>query len=280
WENNIMRVFSTRLVAATAICWGALVWGNWLVLNPAAPGRVWHALAALASVRPGPAVAALGGVLPQVGRLILLGLAALGAGAPALCWLLHDRDPRSMAPFAPALGAGLAALGVLGAGFLGLAFAPLAWGAVAAAAVGGGLRGRVRGWRWPVAVEHWPLALLIVLAGGCALLGSLAPEISFDALAHHLAHPQLYAAAHRVVSLPHHFLSHYPALLEMQYLLAFLLGGGAPLAKLIHFGWGMLTVAALADWARDDLEDAWVLAVVAGFLLLPYVQIVLMWAYV
>ncbi|MEK7765923.1 MAG: hypothetical protein AAB368_06765, partial [bacterium] len=38
--------------------------------------------------------------------------------------------------------------------------------------------------------------------------------------------------------------------------------------------------AALLAWARRSLEPRWALAAVAGFALLPYVQIVFMWAYV
>lgn len=278
-----MRTSSTRRVAATAICWGALVWGNWLAHNPMSPVRVARALAALADLRAGPAVAAWGGHLVLLAWAGGLALAAFGAGAPVRSWLSTARLPGS-GVMAVAVGAGFLGLGMLGLGLLGLASSGVGW-VVTAASCGAGawsLRGAfgLPSWRWMIRADTWPWTAILGLSLGTALLGALAPEVSFDALAHHLAHPQLYAAAHKVVGLPHHFMAQYPALLEMHYLLAFQLGGGAPLAKLIHYGWGVLTLVTLVGWARRTLEDRWALAAAAGFMLLPYVQVVFMWAYV
>ncbi|MEK7475140.1 MAG: tetratricopeptide repeat protein [Candidatus Coatesbacteria bacterium] len=270
--------FSTRLVAAAAVAWGLLVWANWLAHNPLSARQVFVALAAFAKLQPGPALAAWG---PHLGRLLLLGLlatAAAGLGVPVLGWLAR-RGGTSPGLLAAGLGSGVAALAVLGAGLAGLAFRGPAWICVGVAAVAGLRRLRLPRWGWALKAGCWPMTAALGVALFVALLGALAPEVSFDALAHHLAHPASWAAAHKVHGLPYHFLALYPAVLEMQYLLAILLDGVA-LAKLVHFGFGLLTIAALVAWARRTLPDAWALAAAAGFALLPYVQTVAMWAYV
>jgi len=259
------------------------VWGNWLAHNPVSPVRAARALAALTHVSAGAAVAAWGGHLVLMAWAGGLALAAYGAGSPVRGWLSSAAIPGA-GVMAVAVGAGVLGLGVLGLGMSGLAFRGVGWAVTAAAGLAGAwtLRGAVGvpSCRWMVRMDTWPWTAVLGLSLAIALLGALAPEVSFDALAHHLAHPQVYAAAHKVVGLPHHFMAQYPALLEMNYLLAFLLGGGAPLAKLIHFGWGLVALVALVGWAREIVEDRWALAAAAGFMLLPYVQVVFMWAYV
>jgi len=99
-------------------------------------------------------------------------------------------------------------------------------------------------------------------------------------MAHHLAHLELYAVRHKVVALPYHFLATYPALLEMQYLVARLVSGTPQLARLLHWSWGVLTLGTLVGWARESLEDVWALAAAAVLLFVPYVQLVMMWGYV
>jgi hypothetical protein len=270
--------FPTRLVAAAAICWGLLVWANWIPRNPVSPRQVAIALAAFAKIQPGPALAAWGDHLGRLALLALLAAAAAGAGAPVRRWLAGSGGPaRGLVGIA--VGSGAIGLGVLGAGFAGLLFRGPASLLVVAAALKAVPRVRLPGWRWAFAADCWVLTAAIAIALFLALLGALAPEVSFDALAHHLAHPSVWASAHKVHALPYHFLSLYPAMLEMQYLLAILLGGPA-LAKLVHYGWGLVTIAALITWARRSLPDAWALAAAAGFALLPYVQTVMMWAYV
>jgi len=270
--------FPTRLVAAAALGWGLLVWANWIAHNPLVPRQVAVAIAAFAKIQPGPALAAWGIHLRRLLHLGLLAVAVAGAGWPVLHWLARRGAP-SRGLLAAGVGSGAVALAILGAGLCGLCFRGPAWICVGLAALAGARRLRVPRWGWAFGFPCWPLAAALAVALLLALLGSLAPEVSFDALAHHLAHPATWAADHRVHGLPYHFLALYPALGEMQYLLAILLDG-PQLAKLVHFGWGLFTIAALIAWGRRSLPDAWALAAAAGFALLPYVQTVLMWAYV
>lgn len=274
-----MPIFGTRLVAALALVWGLLVWTNWIPANPVSARNVWIAIAAFGDLEPGRALPAVAGHAVRLAWLALLGGAALGAGRPAMRWLAPGR-PRLAGLLAAATGAALLGFGTLGAGFAGLSRPVVAGFALVIAAAAGLRQLRPATLRWVLAPEcRMPLALAgIALATG--LLGALAPEISFDALAHHLDHPMRWAHAGRVTAIPHHFLSLYPALLESQYLFAWLLGGGPELPKLVHWGWGVLSAAVLVGWARESLPPRWALFAGAGFLLLPYVQTVLMWAYV
>jgi len=288
---------STRLVAAVAAVWGLLIWANWFSANPLQFRHLAGALAAYGAIDLKNALAVWTGHFARMGCVAVLALAALGSGRPLARWLESGAtgatcgrhgcaSPASLASSPRhafvhgALGAGALALGALGAGFAGLLFRPLAWIVVLGlAALGVPGLGRPR-LSWLVARDTWLFTLVIALGLLFAFGGTLAPEVSYDALFHHLAHPQAYAAAHRIMPLPHHFLSHYPALIEMQYLLAYLLSGGPQAAKLVHFAWGLFTMAVLLGWAREHLEDSWALAAVAVLVLTPYFQLVLMWAYV
>jgi len=271
--------FGTRFMALTAITWTLLVWLNWLGSNPVSPARIGRALAAYGSIRAGEALGALGGHALLVSLAFLLAAAAVGAGAPVLSWLQANTRRRA-GMMRAALGGGAVSFTVLGAGFCGLLYPSLGWICAVVAGAYSLRFFRLVPLGWTLRGYAAPFAVICVIALWVALLGNLSPEISYDALVHHLAHPAKYAAYHKVFALPYHFLSNYPALLEMQYLLAILLGKSMQAAKLVHFMWGVLTLAFLVSWARESLEDHWVVAGAAAFLLLPYVQIVLMWSYV
>lgn len=281
-------IFSARFPALISLVWGILIWSNWLVFNPLPAAQIKAAFGAYAKINWHAAVAAGSGRVLWAAGLLLLSLAAMGAGWPAAAFL-RERSKSAGLLLICALGAGVLSLAVLGLGFVGLAFSGPAWVLTAAGAFFGlrrmvSLKFRRMGsgesdpeWRSPVVIL---LAAGIGTAVFIALTGALAPVRAYDALFHHLAHPQIFAENHKVIGLPHHYLSYYPALLEMQYLLAMLLGGGLGFAKLIHFLWGALVAAILFRWARESLPLSWALAAVLGFCLLPYVQLVMMWAYV
>ncbi len=269
---------SSSLPAMIAVLWTLMVWLNWFSANPVDFAQAGASLAAFAGISSGAALTSLLRRVPDFVVLIALAVGALGAGLPAASWL-RSGGRRFPSVFVIGFGAGALSLGMLGAGFVGLAMPALAWaaaGAAAAAAVA-----RTRGWRpgIPPAREWWFWAPVVALLG-LSLTGALAPEATFDGQVHHLAHPQVYVLHHKVCGLPHHFLSYYPALTEMQYLLAWLLSGGPEAAKLVHFAWGILAFAALLGWAREKVEEPVALAAGAAFLAIPYVQLVSMWAYV
>ncbi|MEK7475141.1 MAG: tetratricopeptide repeat protein [Candidatus Coatesbacteria bacterium] len=260
-----------------ALGWTLLVWLNWYRANPLTVAQVGEALGEWIAFAPGAAVVAWARNLGLLVLLAVLGLAGFGAGRPFGRWMA-SRGTGITASIA--LGSGLFGLGVLGAGLAGLAHPAVAWGTVAAAAVAG-----LRGWRrtdasWVFRGRCRPLAAILGTGLLIALVGSLGPEASFDGMAHHLGHPESWAARHKVFAMPWHFLASFPALLEMQYLLARLVSGTPALAKLAHFGFGLLTLAALVGWARESLEDEWALAAAAALLFIPYFMLVMMWAYV
>lgn len=275
--------FSTRLIAVVAVAWGLLVWLNWVVFNPVSFRHVWAGILDYGVIRFGPAAAAWGGHALQMGAVALLAAAAAGAGRAAFAWIGAARDRRTPL-VSVALGSGVLSLIVLALGFSGLLFRSVAWPLVLAGTCVFLARVRVPSFRFQVSrvFNFVPVLLGLAIAVGLwlALLGSLAPPIAFDSLVHHLAHPQIYIARHKVVALPYHFLSHYPAILEMQYLLAWLVSGGPAAAKLVHCAWGVFVLAVLGTWARERLEPVWALAALAGLAAIPYYQLVMMWGYV
>jgi hypothetical protein len=96
------------------------------------------------------------------------------------------------------------------------------------------------------------LAVTIVAAAVCltALVGSLAPEIHYDALNYHLSVPKTYVDNHRVVDLSYISHSNFAHNVEMDFAFGLLLGGQRT-AKLFHFTFGVLTALAIFVFCRD-----------------------------
>ncbi len=88
------------------------------------------------------------------------------------------------------------------------------------------------------------LLFLLLLHIALNLIGALAPEIGFDALWYHLSIPEIYTADHRISFIPHINVSGYPRMMEMLFTLGLGLGG-EQLAKLIHFGFGILSAVGI-----------------------------------
>lgn len=78
------------------------------------------------------------------------------------------------------------------------------------------------------------LWILISLFGFLLFLYTLTPTIQSDGLRYHLAAPQEYIKAHRIIYLPHSALSNLPFLIEMLYLAAMLVSDTIA-AKFLHF---------------------------------------------
>ena len=265
----------TVAVPVLALFWGVLVLAGWLPANLGGfPESLAAGVSRLASPGPFRAAALVRHAVP-IGVAALLALAARGAGRMLAGWL-GARPGRELA--ALGLGAGALGFGALGLGLAGLAFPVVAWPAVVAAAAPGLYRLPVPRFPRFSRAEAVPAALVAV-ALLAALPGALTPDITFDAQMHHLGLPALYSFHHRVFPVPWNMFSCQPALVEMHYLLGFLLSGGPSPAKLVHFSFGILACAALASWARRSFPDTWVLWAVAVFLLLPEVQLLMVWAY-
>src|SRR3990167_10841616 len=84
--------------------------------------------------------------------------------------------------------------------------------------------------------------LLLLVAIVINLIGALGPEINFDSLWYHLTLPKIYLMRERVEIFPQFpfFNSGFPRLLEMLYVAALSWSSEAG-AKLVHFGFGLLT---------------------------------------
>lgn len=79
------------------------------------------------------------------------------------------------------------------------------------------------------------------------LMGALGPEYFYDSLVYHLAMPRLFLLHHRITPTPSMIYSGVPFGTEMLFGLGLALGTES-LAKLIHFGFGLATAAAVYSW--------------------------------
>ncbi len=276
---------AARFVPLLAAIWGLLVWGNWLRWNATGPDADWiaacrGAVELLPLLPPGAALRAWTGHAGSGLLLALLGAAALGAGGAVLTWLRRRETTLRWRIEAAALGAAMGGFLAMGLGFAGLAFPHVAWaGTLLCGVIGVRSAARIRAVRTPPAERGigWAAAA-VVIAVFIPLCGAVAPETSIDAQLHHLAQPAFFASVHRIVALPWNEFGWHPALAHLSFLQAMLIGGPV-VAKLVAYGWFLLVVTLVADWARAYVGLRWALWTAAGFALLPYVQLLAMRAY-
>lgn len=97
-------------------------------------------------------------------------------------------------------------------------------------------------------------------------LGAISPELSFDALWYHLTPPKLYVQNQQIFHIPGWLLSvsTLPRLTEMFYTVA-LLFSNEILAKLIHFGFGILAAVTLFNLLKRYLSLRFALLGVVTF---------------
>jgi 4-amino-4-deoxy-L-arabinose transferase-like glycosyltransferase len=194
---------------------------------------------------------------------------ALRPGAIELRWRLMS---------AVALGLGSLSLLVLGLGILGLLQRGL-WIALLVAFTGLGIW-RVLAVRPPMTPNEerpttrgveWLWLLAGAFAGLAILAATLPPGIlwpgegnGYDVLEYHLAAPREYFDAGRITYLPHNIYSNFPFNMEMLYLLAMVLHGGAVqaalTAQLLHVLVGILAIAAVWLAGREIGRGAGIVA--------------------
>lgn len=106
----------------------------------------------------------------------------------------------------------------------------------------------------------------LVLQGIINFIGTLGPELGFDALWYHLTLPKIYLLHHQIVHIPGSLLyySDMPKLTEMLYATGLALGSEI-FAKLIHFSFGILTLFALYKISRKFLPKVFSLLVLVLF---------------
>jgi len=142
--------------------------------------------------------------------------------------------------------------------------------------------GRFRVGRWGIRVGRPSRAVLWASAAYGLLLSNafihaFGPDLGWDALTYHLAFPERYLFGNGISMTPFSHLSGYIAGTEMLYALALFLDGPS-LAVLIHFEFGVLTLAALWQLGSVSSRRAAILAPL--FLIAdPLFQMELGWAY-
>lgn len=128
---------------------------------------------------------------------------------------------------------------------------------------------------WPIKLGRpQKVSIVLGLVLGLHLLfnfsGALAPPTTSDALAYHLALPRRYAVQHAIGYVPANLYAHWPATIEMLYLLGLLVHGEIA-ASLLNFFLGLLTAGTLYILARRYLHSTGALLAVTLFYASPLV---------
>ena len=110
------------------------------------------------------------------------------------------------------------------------------------------------------------LLAMLTIQGIVNLIGTLGPELGFDALWYHLTLPKIYLTNHFIDYIPGglFYYSAMPKLAEMLYISA-LSFGTETIAKLVHFSFGILSLVALYSLSRKFLSKTFSLSVIVLF---------------
>ncbi|NIN65093.1 MAG: hypothetical protein GTO63_10400 [Anaerolineae bacterium] len=123
------------------------------------------------------------------------------------------------------------------------------------------------------------LAAYLVVVSCLTVLASLTPPIAWDSQVYHLTGPKLYIERGRIIGgidLPY---LGFPSLLQMLFLAGMLLKSDI-VPKLMHLGYGLLTVGLLYCFARRFLHPKTQLLAPAIYLSAPTLVLISTWAYV
>lgn len=244
------------LLVAVSLCAGA-------IRSPNVKRYFGQGLLALAGV----VIAAIlirGRVLGAVSTVVWLVMLACVSGQ----WLLDRLFRGNAGPrgtdrivFALALALGLASHMVLAVSLIGvlyrwpivlalIALSAIQWRALADLARALPRLGR-QALAFASAPSWYALPLVTVLTVWFLFIfiQAVAPETQYDAIAYHLALPRIYIEHHRLISTPYHPQSWFYQGAVMNFLLAMLIGGPVA-AKLLHFVFLLITVGAIAAFAR------------------------------
>ena len=208
-------------------------------------------------------------VLYAAGLNLLLLLAALGVGAPAIVRLGMKREETgAFFLFAIPIGLGILSLITLALGTLGLFYAWVAWVLLGTVALCGlaelalhravykaGLRRGLPSLRQRPLI--WTAALLALLSLNLLyplIAHGLIPPVSHDEVAYHLAIPKIYIQHRGITYIPFIPYSNWPLGTEMLYTLGLLLRSET-LAHLV--GWDSLLLICAGLWwfARRYLDE-------------------------
>ncbi|GAF68879.1 unnamed protein product, partial [marine sediment metagenome] len=110
-------------------------------------------------------------------------------------------------------------------------------------------------------------------------IGAIGPEVGWDPVVYQLNVPKIYVRNHRLVEIPHIFRSYFPKGVNMIYCLGLLVGGQVT-AKLLNFGFGLVTAAGIFAFARHTVSRKAGLLAAVLFYSAPLTSYLAMSAYV
>ncbi|MBI3552601.1 MAG: glycosyltransferase family 39 protein [Elusimicrobia bacterium] len=230
------------------------------------------------------------GHLLRMGGCFLLFLGAWSLGDALLLWFFPDYDYTGLGPlrvvFSLGLGLGVLAYLAFGLFALGIAHRGVYFGLYGMLCLFGicrlipALRSSVgppsdKTPDSPPNTTEKIVGGFLLVALAFSFLGTTQPEIFYDALVYHLAVPQTYLFAGRLVNMPYNHYSYLPLLTSMLYSWGLAIDG-MYFAKLINFGVGFCTLIAIYRWGRVLKDRTLGLVACAIFLGTPLV-IYLFW---
>lgn len=225
-----------------------------------------------------------------IGLLALALLLAGSLGWKILRWLrLPEIGKLEKALFAPPIGLGLMAYGVLALGLAGILrpwaillwlAALLVWARREAASLIAGLPNAVHGLirRWRAAGSGPRAVLLLAMAiFGVAGMQALSPPADYDALMYHLQAPKLFLQAGRIYFLPDLWQANSPLTIEMLFTIGLAFGSDT-FAKLLHWFYTAWLCLSAFVFARRFLEPRRAWLALAIFLGVPSLAVWASWA--
>lgn len=220
--------------------------------------------------------------LPSAFAMLVYALSAYGLGcfAASAFRIRFDADEKPV--FCTAIGFSVFIYFTLAVGGYGFLYkAPIA-GALLAGLAGFALDISKGGaafapdFKWKGA-GFWGKAMLLVSAAvlGFVLIGSLSPETFYDSLNYHLGVPQQWISNHRVFPIDNFINSYFTGNMHILYVPAVMFGNVIT-AKLTHFLFGMLAIAAVYMWCRKNFSQQMGITAAFIFVTVPFIGVV-MW---
>jgi 4-amino-4-deoxy-L-arabinose transferase-like glycosyltransferase len=188
--------------------------------------------------------------------------------------------------FSAGLGLALFSLLVLALGLVGLLYRWLFWLLLASSglalwreflALGRALHPTT--WPRPHGAWHWFLSLFIAATLLLALATTLVPPTEWDSLVYHLTGPERYLQAHQLTFDFDNYYLFFPSFTEMLFTAGMALKSDV-VARLLHFGYLLLTLGALGALATRYWERKLGLWAAALFVSIPTAVQVATWSYV
>jgi 4-amino-4-deoxy-L-arabinose transferase-like glycosyltransferase len=268
------------LLIALFLLWVVIVLASYYVVQNAYLGPIYEALGGRIQWRV-PAVsgtALIRSALDLLAAIWILFI-ALGIGRWVLGRLkLVDLSPLEEVLFALGIGSGALGLTVLFLGLAGLIQQPLIFGLAVLLTLASGRANLVFLRSLTMPRPRVAVALFLAATAGLALTLALLPPTEWDSLFYHLTGPAQYLTEGQIrpgPDIPH---LNFPALMEMNFLLAMVIRSDTT-AVLLHLAFGLLLVGLVHALAKEVLgvKNGWLS--VLFLLSIPMVFSLAGWAY-